>query len=191
MTVFEPLRHFLGGTDGAGKTIGVVGIGGLGHLALQFIAKTGATAVAFSRGTEKTEFAKFLGASYLVDITNADAMQEAYGTIDQLIVCTSGGTFETDKFLPLIKPYGNLHFCGIPEAPITFTAQLMVFSRISISGNPTGGSADTKLMLDFAAKHGIEPIIEEFPHSKAHEAIQKIRDGTIRFRAVLKNDLVE
>ncbi|CAB9518128.1 Mannitol dehydrogenase (Fragment) [Seminavis robusta] len=192
VTVFEPIRNLLGDSlDGKGKTIGVLGIGGLGHLALQFVSKTGATAVAFSRGKKKEEFTKFLGASYLVDTTNADAMQAAYGTLDQLIVCTSGGTFECDKFLPLVKPFGNMHLCGIPDAPITFTAQLLVFSRISISGNPTGGSTDTKLMLEFAAKHGIEPIIEEFPHSKAHEAIQKIRDGTIRFRAVLKNDLVD
>lgn len=71
-----------------------------------------------------------------------------------------------------------------------FNVMPMVFGCISISGNPVGGFGDTKLMLQFAAEHDIKPIIEVFPHSKASEAIKKVRDGSIRFRAVLKNDLV-
>lgn len=190
ITTFEPIQHFLNGVDGTGKTIGVIGIGGLGHLALQFAAKTGATVVALSRGTGKTEFAKECGASYLVDTTSEEAMKEAAGTLDQLIVTIAGGTFDADKYVPLLKPYGNLHFCGVPDAPVSFNIIPIMFGRLTISANPVGGEADTKLMLEFAAKHGIKPIIEEFTHSKANEAIQKVRDGTIRFRAVLKNDLV-
>jgi uncharacterized zinc-type alcohol dehydrogenase-like protein len=82
------------------------------------------------------------------------------------------------------------HFCGIPAEDVKFNVMPMVFGRMSISGSPVGGSGDTKLMLQFAAEHDIKPIIEVFPHSQANEAIQKVRDGTIRFRAVLKNDLV-
>lgn len=82
------------------------------------------------------------------------------------------------------------HFCGIPAEDVKFNVMPMVFGRMSISGNPVGGSGDTKLMLQFAAEHDIKPIIEVFPHSQANEAIQKVRDGSIRFRAVLKNDLV-
>ena len=190
VTVFEPIRHFLNGIDGTGKVIGVVGIGGLGHLALQYAAKSGATAVALSRGTSKEEFAKQLGATRFVDTTSEEAMNEAAGTIDQLIVTAPGGKFDADKYIALLKPYGNLHFCGLPDEPVTITIPPLVFSRLSISGNPVGGETDTKMMLEFSAKHGIKPMIEEFSHSKADEAIQKVRDGTIRFRAVLKNDLV-
>ena len=192
VTTFEPIRKLLGGSlDGKGKTIGVVGIGGLGHLALQFANKTGATAVAFSRGTGKTEFAKQLGAAYLVDTTDDEAMKKAAATLDQLIVTISGGAFDTDKYLPLLKPEGNLHFCGVPAEPITLNVQTILFNRNSVSANPVGGETDTKLMLDFCAENGVRPIIEEFLHSKAHEAIDKVRNGSIRFRAVLKNDLIE
>jgi D-arabinose 1-dehydrogenase-like Zn-dependent alcohol dehydrogenase len=82
------------------------------------------------------------------------------------------------------------HFCGVPEGEIKIQMTPIIFGRLSISGNPVGGKTDTQAMLDFCAANDIKPIIEEFPHSQASEAIKKVRDGTIRFRAVLKNDLV-
>ena len=188
VTIFNPIHRFLDGVDGTGKTIGVVGIGGLGHLGLQMLSKMGATAVALSRGTGKEQFAKELGAKYLIDTTNDEAMAAAAGTFDQIIV-TANGPFDSDKYIPLLKFKGNLHFCGLPAGPVSFNMAPVIFSALSISGNPVGGEADTKTMLEFCAKHGIKPIIEEFPHSKAYEALEKVEDGSIRFRAVLKNDL--
>ena len=117
-------------------------------------------------------------------------MKNAAGTLDQLLVTISGGTVDFAAFLPLLKPYGNLHFLGVPADPITTAIQPLLFSRLSISASLVGGEADTQCMLEFSAKHGVKPMIEEFTHSTANEAIQKVRDGTIRFRAVLKNDLV-
>lgn len=108
VTVFEPIVHYLKGTDGCGKTIGVLGIGGLGHLALQYASKMGAHVVAFSRGTGKEEFAKNLGASTFVDTTKNEAMSAAAGTLDQLIICVAGGKIDLDVFLPLMKPEGNV-----------------------------------------------------------------------------------
>lgn len=108
ITVFEPITHFLNGTDGTGKTIGVVGIGGLGHMAVKFAAKMGATVVALSRGTSKEAFVKELGATSLVDTTSAESMGAAAGTLDQLIICTSGGKIDMDSFLQLMKPEGNM-----------------------------------------------------------------------------------
>ena len=80
-TIFEPIHHFFGGLDGTGKTVGVVGIGGLGHLAVQFAHKMGAKVIALSRGTNKEGFAQQLGADSLLDTTNDDAMAAAAGTI--------------------------------------------------------------------------------------------------------------
>jgi D-arabinose 1-dehydrogenase-like Zn-dependent alcohol dehydrogenase len=109
VTVFEPMRHFLNGTDGTGKTIAVAGIGGLGHVALQFAAKMGAKVIAMSRGTSKTDFAKELGAHELLDTTNGEAMAAAAGTIDLLIFTASGGFADVNQYLTLMKPYGNMY----------------------------------------------------------------------------------
>jgi alcohol dehydrogenase (NADP+) len=108
VTVFEPIRHYLNGTDGSGKVIGVVGIGGLGHLAIQIAHKTGANVVAFSRGMSKEEFVVQMGADSLVDTTSADAMNAAAGTIDLLIITISGGSYDVNEYIKLLKPYGNL-----------------------------------------------------------------------------------
>lgn len=191
-TVFEPIRHFFGkDLDGTGKTVGVVGIGGLGHLAVQFAHKMGANVIALSRGTKKEEFVKKLGADALLDTTNDEAMAAAVGSIDLLIFTTAGGTIEINKYTPLMKPYGNVHFCGVPDGDISLNLMPFIFGRLSLSGNPVAGSDDMRLMLKFAAENDVKPMIEVFPHSKANEAIAKVRDGSIRFRAVLKNDLIE
>ncbi len=190
-TVFEPIHNFFGSLDGTGKTVGVVGIGGLGHLAVQFAHKMGAKVVALSRGTSKEEFAKQLGADSLLDTTNDEAMAAAAGTIDLLIFTTAGGNIEVNKYLPLMKPYGNVHFCGVPDGDLTLNVMPLLFGRLSLSANPVCGSDDMRLMLKFAAENDVKPMIEVFPHSQASEAIAKVRDGSIRFRAVLKNDLLE
>ena len=190
-TIFEPIHHFFGGLDGTGKTVGVVGIGGLGHLAVQFAHKMGAKVIALSRGTNKEEFAKQLGSDSLLDTTNDDAMAAAAGTIDLLIFTTAGGNIDVNKYLPLMKPYGNVHFCGVPEENLSLNVMPIIFGRLSLSGNPVCGANDMRIMLQFAAEHDIKPIIEVFAHSQANEAIAKVRDGSIRFRAVLKNDLIE
>jgi D-arabinose 1-dehydrogenase-like Zn-dependent alcohol dehydrogenase len=108
ITTFEPLYHYLNGVDGKGKTIGVMGIGGLGHMAVQFAAKMGATVVALSRGTSKEKFSKELGATSLLDTTSESAMAGAAGTLDQIIITTAGGFVDVDKLTPLMKPNGNM-----------------------------------------------------------------------------------
>ena len=108
ITVFEPIVNYLKGIDGQGKTIGVIGIGGLGHLAVQFAAKMGADVVAFSRGTSKEKFVKELGARILIDTTSEEAMGGAKGTLDQLIICISGSKVNLNKLISLMKHEGNL-----------------------------------------------------------------------------------
>jgi uncharacterized zinc-type alcohol dehydrogenase-like protein len=191
VTVFEPLHHALGDSlDATGKTIGVMGIGGLGHLALQYASKMGATTVAFSRGTSKTDFAKELGATSLVDTTSEEAFAGAAGTLDILLITTAGGFVDIGNLMSLMKPYGIIHLCGVPGEDLKFNAFGLIQNRLTVSGSLVGGKVDSALMLKFSAENGIKPIIEEFPHSHAKEALEKVRDGSIRFRAVLKNDLV-
>jgi D-arabinose 1-dehydrogenase-like Zn-dependent alcohol dehydrogenase len=109
ITVWEPLVNYLQGTDGKGKTIGVVGIGGLGHLAVKFAHKMGANVVAFSRGSRKDQLAKDLGASSFVDTTSDDAMKAAEETkFDQLIITIAGGKIDLDKWFPLMNREGNM-----------------------------------------------------------------------------------
>lgn len=203
ITVYEPLSHFLkgkrsiqqqeGGGVGGKMTIGILGIGGLGHMAIQFASKMSGVddVIAFSRGLSKESFAKDLGATKFVDTTNVEAMNEMKGTLDQLIVTIAGTNLDMDNVIfPLMKYEGNVHLCGIPSEKVQFEPKTLIFRHLSITGNPVGGGKDTKEMLHFAVTNSISPIIEVFSHSDAANAIQKIRDGTIRFRAVLKNDLV-
>lgn len=189
-TVAPPLFDWAQGEDARGKKVGVVGIGGLGHLAIQFAAKMGADVVAFSRGTGKKDLAEQMGAKGYVDTTDADAVKAAAGTIDFLLITISGAFFDFDMFTSLMKPFGTIHAVGTPDQPVKFNLFPVLFGSLTIKATPVGGIPHMKQMLAFAAKHNVRPIIEEFPHSKCNEAMQKVRDGTIRFRAVLKNDLI-
>ena len=191
ITVGAPLYEFCGNSfNGAGKRIAVVGLGGLGHLAVQFAAKMGAEVTVVSRGEAKKSFATELGAQRFVDSENAEQMKAAAASVDLLLVCVSGGRFDVMSYIGLLRPYGHIHFVGVPEEDLKFSVMPLLFNRLTLSASPIGSSEQMRAMLAFAAKHKIEPIIEVFPHSKANEAIQKVRDNTIRFRAVLKNDLV-
>ena len=97
---------------------------------------------------------------------------------------------DINHYVGLMRPYGTLHFVGVPDRFENFSMMPLMFSRLTLSGSPIGSSNQMRAMLTFAAENNIKPIIEEFTHTTANEAMQKVRDGSIRFRAVLKNDLV-
>ena len=176
--------------DATGKTVGVVGLGGLGHMAVQFAAKMNASVTVFSRGTSKKDYAFSLGATKYVDSTNKEEMAAAASTIDFLIIAISGGSCDVPAHLELLRPYGVLHFVGLIDEPLTFPSMLLTFRHLSIASNPGGSTEQLKKVVAFAAKHNIKPEIEIFKHSEANKALQKIIDNTIRFRAVLENDLI-
>ena len=191
LTVAAPLYEFAGGTwDLRGKRVGIVGIGGLGHMAIQFAAKMGAETIAVSRGTRKREFCEELGASGFIDSSDSGAMESNAGTLHYLLFCVSGGVMDINHYVGLMRPYGVLHFVGVPERVENFSLMPLMFSRLTLSSSPIGSSAQMRAMLEFAAEHDIKPIIEEFTHQTANEAMEKVRDGSIRFRAVLRNDLI-
>ena len=191
LTVAAPLYEFAGNTwDLKGKRIGIVGIGGLGHMAIQFASKMGAETYAVSRGTGKKAFCENLGATGFIDSSDSEAMTAHAGKLHYLLFCVSGGVMDINHYAGLMRPYGVLHFVGVPERVDNFNLMPLMFSRLTLSSSPIGSSGQMRAMLDFAAANDIKPIIEEFTHKSANEAIDKIRDGSIRFRAVLQNDLV-
>ena len=190
LTVAAPLYEYADNTwDLNGKHVGIVGIGGLGHMAIQFAAKMGAETLAISRGTQKKHFCEELGATGFIDSSDTDDMAANGGKLDYLLFCVSGGAMDINNYVGLMRPYGTLHFVGVPERVDNFSLMPLMFQRLTLSSSPIGSSNQMRAMLEFAAKHDIKPIIEEFTHRTANEAIEKIRDGSIRFRAVLKNDL--
>ena len=97
---------------------------------------------------------------------------------------------DINNYVSLMRPYGVLHFVGVPEKVENFSLMPLMFNRLTLSSSPIGSSKQMRTMLKFATENNIKPIIEEFTHRTANEAIQKVRDGSIRFRAVLKNDLI-
>ena len=191
LTVAAPLYEYAGNSwDLKGKRVGIVGIGGLGHMAIQFAAKMGADTYAVSRGTSKKAFCEQLGATGFIDSSDPDSMAANAGKLHYLLFCVSGGNIDLNNYVGLMRPYGTLHFVGVPDQVDNFTLMPFMFGRLTLSSSPIGSSQQMRAMLDFAAANDIKPIIEEFTHSTANDAIQKLRDGTIRFRAVLKNDLI-
>jgi uncharacterized zinc-type alcohol dehydrogenase-like protein len=191
LTVAAPLYEFAGDSwDLKGKRVGVVGIGGLGHMAIQFASKMGADTVAISRGTDKKPFCEALGATGYIASSDAEDMAANAGTLDYLLFCVSGGTMDINHYVGLMRPYGTLHFVGVPEEVVNFSLMPLMFGRLTLSSSPIGSSDQMRAMLEFAAANDIKPIIELFTHKTANEAMQKIRDGSIRFRAVLENDLI-
>lgn len=191
LTVAAPLYEYAGRKwDLRGKRVGIVGIGGLGHMAIQFAAKMGAETYAVSRGTGKQSFCTELGATGFIDSSNPADMNAHAGKLHFLLFCVSGGVIDVNQYVGLMRPFGTLHFVGVPGRFDNFSIMPLMFNCLSLSTSLIGSSNQMRAMLAFAAENDIKPIIEEFTHKTANEAIHKIRNGTIRFRAVLKNDLI-
>lgn len=191
LTVAAPLYDYAGQKwNLKGKRVGIVGIGGLGHMAIQFAAKMGAETFAVSRGSSKKKFCEELGATGFIDSSSKNDMTANAGKLHFLLFCVSGGVIDINNYVGLMRPYGVLHFVGVPEKVENFTLMPLMFNRLTLSSSPIGSSNQMRAMLQFAAENDIKPIIEEFTHKTANDAMQKVRDGSIRFRAVLKNDLV-
>ena len=159
-------------------------------MAIQFASKMGAETIAVSRGTSKKPFCKELGAAGFIDSSDSEDMASNAGRLHYLLFCVSGGVMDINHYVGLMRPYGNLHFVGVPEKVENSSLMPLMFGRLTLSSSPIGSSHQMRAMLKFAAGNNIKPIIEEFTHQTANQALEKVRDGTIRFRAVLKNDLI-
>ena len=183
ITVYNPLR-----THGVNPSsrVGVIGIGGLGHLAIQFAHVFGAHVTAFSTSAAKEEEARALGADHFVNSRESKALKEVAGTQD-LILSTINADQDWGVYIQALRPTGTLCFVGVPPSPVTVQAFPLISGMRSISGNPTGSPYRFSEMLDVAARHGVKAQTEAFPMAKANEAIEKVKKNKVRYRAVLSN----
>ena len=181
ITVYEPLRRFAE----PAMTVGVVGIGGLGHLALKFAAAYGCEVIAFSSSKDKRNDAKAFGAHEFVLHTDAVAMAKFARTLD-IILMTAHADLEWPTVLSLLKPLGKMVILGIPPQPITLLPIQVIFGQLWVGGTAIGSPNSIRQMLDFTARHDLMPQIEILPMEKVNEAIAKLKSNKARYRMVLE-----
>lgn len=181
ITVFGPIMDF-----GVKPThrVGVVGIGGLGHLALQFLNKWGCEVTAFSSSESKADEARRLGAHHVVSSRDKAALARLAGSLDFILV-TANVPLDWQSYLAALAPDGRLHFVGAVLEPVPVPAFALIGGRKSVSGSPLGSPATVATMLDFCARHRIAPVIETFPMREVNAALDHLRAGRARHRVVL------
>lgn len=181
ITVFHPLL-----TAGVRPTdrVAVVGVGGLGHLALQFARAWGCEVTAFSSSPEKADEARELGAHRVVNSRDKDALKAEAGRHDFVLV-TVNVPLDWNRYLAALAPRGRLHFVGAVLEPVPVPPFALIGGEKSVSGTPMGTPTSTRMMLDFCARHAIAPQTQVYPMDQVNEAIQHVRDGNARYRVVL------
>lgn len=185
ITVFAPFLLY--GISPTSR-VGVIGIGGLGHLALQFANKWGCEVHAFTTSDSKEEEAKQLGAHFVHNTKRGGALKSLAGRLD-LIVSTINVPLDIPGLLGTLAPKGRLHVVGAVLEPMEVPAFGLISGQKSISGSPTGSPSAIDLMLAFSARHGIAPVTEGFALSDVNDALEHLRSGKARYRIVLENDL--
>lgn len=185
ITVFNPIVQFgIRPTD----RVGVVGIGGLGHLALQFLNKWGCEVTAFTTSDSKKAEALKLGAHQTVNTRDAAQLKAISGSLD-FILSTVNAALDWPAYLEALRPKGRFHVVGLVHEPLSIPVFSLLPGQKSVSGSPLGSPATVGTMLEFCARHKIEPVTEFFPLSKVNDALEHLRSGKARYRIVLTNDL--
>lgn len=167
--------------------VGVVGIGGLGHLGLQLANAWGCEVTAFTSSAGKADEARTFGAHHVVPTRDAASLAAIAGTLDLLLI-TVNVPLDWTAMLNTLKPDGRLHVVGGITSPMEIDAMNLIFGRKSVSGSPTASPAEMATMLAFAARHEIAPMVEEYPMSDVNAAVTRLREGKARYRIVLKAD---
>jgi len=166
--------------------VAVLGIGGLGHLAIQFAAKSGYTVAAVGRGTGKADAAKQLGATHWIDNSKGDAAQQlqALGGA-AVIIATATDSKTTSGLIPGLAPRGVILVIGLGQGPIEVNAVDIIMQRRTVQGWPSGTAWDSQETMQFAFQHRIKTVVETFPLAKAEEAYNHMMSGKARYRAVI------
>ena len=181
ITVFNPLIQFgIKPTD----SVAVIGIGGLGHMALQFFNAWGCQVTAFTSSEAKTKEAIELGAHQTINSRDIEALETAAGQFD-LVLSTVNVKLDWNKYIETLKTRGRLHLVGATLEPLDLQLFPMLMGQRSVSASPVGSPANIARMLEFAARHNIKPIIEKFRLNQVNEAIEHLRSGQARYRVVL------
>ena len=178
ITTYSPMRHW-GVTKG--KKVGVVGLGGLGHMGVKFAHAFGAHVVVFTTSPGKKEDALRLGADEVVVSRNADEMKKHAGSFD-FILDTVAADHDINAYINLLARDGNLTLVGAPEKPLAVSAFGLIFGRRSLSGSLIGGIAETQEMLDFCGKHNITSDVEVIPIQKVNEAYERLLKSDVKYR---------
>ncbi len=165
--------------------VGVVGIGGLGHMALKFAAAWGCEVTAFTSTPAKAEEARGFGAHNVVASRDPEAIKAIAGTLDLLLV-TVNVPLDWDAMLGTLAPKGRMHVVGVVPEPIPVPAFTLIGGQREVSGSPTGSPVDIARMLQFAARHDIRPQVEMFPMDQVNQALQHLEQGKARYRIVLE-----
>jgi uncharacterized zinc-type alcohol dehydrogenase-like protein len=186
ITVFNPIVQFdVKPTD----RVGVIGVGGLGHLALQFLNKWGCHVTAFTTSTSKADEAKKMGAHAVLNTHSQDELNKAAGSFNFILSTVAASELDLNPYLSALAIKSRLHLVGVVPQ-ITVGMFPLLTGQRSISASPSGAPATVMAILDFCARHEIAAITEEFPMSNANEALAHLEAGKARYRIVLKNDLV-
>jgi len=181
ITVFSPIViHGVKPTD----RVGVVGIGGLGHMAIRFLDAWGCAVTAFTSSERKRDEALALGADHVVTSTDSVAIKAIAGSLD-LVLVTANAALDWDAYIAALAPGGCIHIVGAVLEPIPVSVFSLMGGQKSLSSSPTGSPAVIAEMLAFCAQHGIKPQVEHFPMSRVNDAMQHLRDGKARYRIVL------
>ncbi|KTC38556.1 hypothetical protein AO269_10115 [Pseudomonas putida] len=161
----------------------MVGIGGLGHLAVQFAAKRGCRVTALSSSPHKERDARTLGANRFVDLSNPVECKQVRNALDYILV-TSSVTCDWTAIVDMLRPFGTLCFAGMPP-PVTFDIASMMYKTLSITTANVGGRQDILDTLDFAATREVRPWVQSWPMEDVNQAIRQLRKGRVRYRAVV------
>ncbi len=181
ITVFNPLVQFdIKPTD----NVAVIGIGGLGHLALQFLNAWGCDVTAFTSSENKREEALGLGAHHTLNSRDEKEIEAAAGRFD-LIISTVNVKLDWNLYLGTLKPRGRLHFVGATLAPLDIGVFSLIMAQRSVSGSPVGSPATIAKMLEFAALHNIKPVVEKFHFEDINAAVARLKSGQTHYRIVL------
>ncbi len=178
ITTYSPMRHW-GVT--AGKKVGIVGLGGLGHMGVKFAHAFGAHTVVFTTSPSKVEDAKRLGADEVVISANAGEMQKHAGSFDFILDCVSAD-HDINAYINLLTRDGNMTLVGAPEKPLSLSSFGLIFGRRSVSGSPIGGIAETQEMLDFCGEHNITSDVEVIAIQQINEAYERLLKADVKYR---------
>jgi alcohol dehydrogenase (NADP+) len=178
ITTYSPMRHW-GVTKG--KKVGVVGLGGLGHMGVKFAHALGAHVVVFTTSPGKKEDARRLGADEVVVSRDADEMQKHAGSFD-FILDAVAADHDINAYIELLRRDGNITMVGAPDKPLSVSVFGLIFKRRSFSGSPIGGIPETQEMLDFCSAHNITADVEVIPIQKVNEAYERLVKADVKYR---------
>ena len=180
-TVWSPMTYY--GVQPGMKTA-VLGVGGLGHLAVQFLSKFGTDVTAISSTHSKEEEARQLGASDFIATRGTDELDQAAMRFD-FIISTVSADVDWSQFMAALAPEGRLCVVGVPDSELKLPAFPTINYQRSLSGGRAGAPSDTAAMLEFCARHDVKPMCEQFDMQDINRAVQHVRDGKARYRVVL------